>query len=71
MSSANSLHSLLRPFAKLLTHIKNKRDPRMDPCGTPVRISTQDKHWPFKTTLCFLLVKKSFNILISSPHIPF
>ena len=44
MSSTNNLHKLLRPFGKSLTYIKNKRRPRMEPCGIPARISTQDKH---------------------------
>ena len=35
MSSPNKLHSFLRPFGKSLTNIKNKRGPRMEPCGTP------------------------------------
>ena len=70
-ADGSHLHSLLRPFGKSLTYIKNKRGPRMEPCRTPARISTQEEHWPFKTTLCFLLVKKSFSILIKSPHIPF
>ena len=34
-------------------------------------ISNQEKHWPLRTILCFLLVKKSFSILIISPHISF
>ena len=68
MLSANNLHWLLRPLGKSLTYIKNKRGPRMERCGTPTRISTQEEHWPFKTTLCFLLVKKSFSALIRSPH---
>ena len=63
VSSLNNLHSLLRPFDKSLTYIKIKRGPRMEPCGSPVQISTPDEHWPFKITLCFLLVKKSFSIL--------
>ena len=69
--SANNLHSLLRPFGKSLTYVKNKRGPRMEPSGTPAQMSTQDEHWLFKTTFCFLLAKKSFSILIRSPHIPF
>ena len=44
MSSANYLHSLLRPFDKSLTYIKNERGPRMESCGTPARISTQEEH---------------------------
>ena len=43
----------------------------MEPCGTLARILNQDQHWPFKTTFSFLLVKKSFSILIKSLHIPF
>ena len=41
VSSANNL--FLRPFYKSLTYIKNKRSPRIEPCGTQTRISTQDK----------------------------
>ena len=68
VSSANNLHWLLRPFGKSLTYIKNKRGPRMEPCGTPARISTQKEHWSFKTILCFLLVKKSFSSWKSVQH---
>ena len=71
VSSANNLNSLLRPFGKSLTYIKNKRGPRMELWGTPTRISTQEEHWSFKTILCFLLVKKSFSLLMRSPHISF
>ena len=51
MSSANNLHLFLRTFGKTLTYIKNKRGPRMETCGTAAEISTQEEHWPFKTTL--------------------
>ena len=71
VQSANNLHSLLRPSGESLRYIKNKRGPRMEPCGTPAHISSQGKYWPFKTTLFFLLVKKSFSILNKSPHIQF
>ena len=71
VSSANNLHSFLRPFGKSLIYIKNKRGPRLEPSNTLARISTQGEYWPFKTTLCFLLVKKSFIILIRSQHIQF
>ena len=43
VSSANNLHLFLRPFYKSLTYIKNKRSPRIEPCGTQTRISTQGK----------------------------
>ena len=71
VSSANNLHSFLRPFGKSLIYIKNKRGPRMEPSNTLARISTQGEYWPFKTTLCFLLDKKSFIILIRSQHTQF
>ena len=39
---------------------KKKRDPRMDPWGTPTLISAHDEcSWWFKTIFCFLLVKLS------------
>ena len=43
----------------------------MNSCGTQAWISAQDEHWPFKTTLFFLLLRKSSKILIISPQIPF
>ena len=58
VSAASNLHSLLWRFGKSLTYIKNKSGPRMEPCGTSAWTSTQDEHWLFKTTLCFMLVKK-------------
>ena len=64
--SANNLHLFLRPFGKSLTYVKSKRSLRMKPCDTSARISTQDEHRPFKTTLCFLLVKKSFINQVST-----
>ena len=30
----------------------------MEPCGTPARMSTQEEHLPYKTALCFLMIKK-------------
>ena len=44
VSSANNLHLLLRPFGKSLSYIRNKGGPRMKPCGTPARKSTQEKY---------------------------
>ena len=52
-------------------YIKNKKGPKIDLCVTPARISTQDKHLPFKRTLCFLLLTNSSKIIIISPQIPF
>ena len=71
VSSANNLHLLVSPFGKSLRYIKNKRGSRTELCGTLARISTQEEHWPCKTTLCFLLVNNLFSILIRFPHITF
>ena len=71
VSSANNLHLLLISSDKSLIYIKNNKRLKMDPYGTPVWISAQEKHWPFKTTLCFLSLRKSCKTLIISPHIPF
>ena len=71
VSSANSLHSLLRPSDKSLTYIKNNKGPRMDSWRRPVLVSAQYEHWIFKTTLCFLLRRKSRKMLMISLLIPF
>ena len=70
MSSTNNLHSLLMPVdvIDIYIYIRNKGGPRMVPCDTPLRISAKIERRPFKTNLCFLLVKKSFSILIKSLH---
>ena len=52
-------------FEELFTYIKSRKDQRMEHCGTPVRMATQDEHWPFKITLCFLLVKNLFTMLVN------
>ena len=40
----------------------------MEPCGTPARISTQEEHWPFKTTLwLFVLCGKFLNEVFMLP----
>ena len=69
VSSANSLHSLLRPSDKSLIYLNNK-NPTTDLWGTPALTSAQDEHWTFKTTLCFRLRRKSCKMFIS-PVIPF
>ena len=71
VSSANSSYSLLRPSAKSLIYIKNRKGPRIEPWGTPTLTSAQDEHWPFKTSLCFLLRRMSRKMLMISPLIPF
>ena len=56
---------------KLLMYIENNKGPKINLLGTAGRISAQDKHWPFKTTFCFLSPRKSSKILIISPQLPF
>ena len=53
MSSANNFCSLLRSFDQSLIYIANNRGPRVEPWGTPTRVSTQNENLPFKITLCF------------------
>ena len=43
VSSANNFYMLLISFVRLLIYIKNNKGPKMDPCGTPAWISTQDE----------------------------
>ena len=71
VSSANSLHSLLRPSDNLSIYIKNNKGPKVHPWGTPALPSTQDEDWLFKTTLCFLLWRKSHKMLMISLLISF
>ena len=44
MSSASNLHSVIQPFNKALTYVKNSKVPSMEPCGTPAKNID-----PFKT----------------------
>ena len=44
--------------AKSLIQIKNDSGRRIDPCGTPAWTLVQDEFCPWRTTLCFLLLKK-------------
>ena len=71
VSSANSLHLLLRPSDKSLICIKNNKGPRINPWLTPVQKSALEEQWPFKTTVCFLLRRIYRKILMISPRIPF
>ena len=69
--SVNNLHILLISFDKLLMYIKNSKFPNMVSYCTPARVSTQNGHWSFKTTFCFLSQRKSCQISIISLQIPF
>ena len=54
---------------KSLIWIRNKRGPRIDPCGTPLRASLQDECLPFRTTLCFRDFKKSVKTFIDKSRL--
>ena len=59
-----------KSFDKLLIYITNNKGPKIDPCCTTARTSAQGEHWPFKTTSCFLALRKSAKILIILPQMP-
>lgn len=44
---------------RLIIKIKNKGGPRMDPRGIPALTSVHEDAYPFHTSLCFLLLKRS------------
>ena len=52
-------------------YIKNGSGPSIEPCGTPPLTLVHVKTYPFKTTICFLFLKKSHNKFKSSPDMPF
>ena len=43
----------------------------IDPCRTPALTLVQVDTWPLRTTLCFLLLKKSVKMFNKSPEMPF
>ena len=65
--STNKFGLHWRSSDKSLIQIRNKRDPRIHPCGTPVRTSLQDECWQFRTTLCFRDFKNESSVYCSGP----
>ena len=57
VSSAKILHMEVILSVKSFIHIKNKSGPNTDPCGTQEFIFLQSEVGPFKTTLCYLLLR--------------
>ncbi len=49
----------LTNFLKLSIHIYNRKSsgPKMEPCGTPIRMSNRELDLPSRKTNCFLLLK--------------
>ena len=55
------------PSGKSFIYIKNKSGPYTDSCGIPEFIFLQSEVWPFKITLCSLLLRKHSNKDRNSP----
>ena len=53
-----------------LIYIKKKRDPNMEPCGTPAIIGNHVEDWPLSRTLWCLLLRKHAINFNSGPDIP-
>ena len=63
--------SKLRSFAEISLLSTTEKKGVSSSFGTPAQISTRDKDRPFKTTLCFLLLRKFSKMLIISLQILF
>ena len=58
-SSAKSFGLECKLSVKSLLHTRKSSGPRMEPLGTTVLMSAYEECWPFKTSLFFLLLRKS------------
>ena len=56
--SAKNLTGDMISIDRLLVQTRKKRDPQVDPCGTPALTSNHSAVWPFKKTLWNLFSKK-------------
>ena len=67
--SANNLHALLSPFGKVLTYVSKTKDTQ-EWNIVVLQLAYQLRTNTGNLKLCFwsLLVKKSFSMLIKSPH---
>ena len=70
VSSANILILFTIHDGRSLTNIRNKRGPKTDPCGTPLKTSIQAENDPITQTLIFLSFKKALIQFSSLPVIP-
>ena len=52
--SANSFTLVVRPSVRSLMQIKNIKEPRIEPWGTPALVFFQVETCPFRITRCFL-----------------
>ena len=51
-------------------YIKNKRGPKIEPCGTPQVIFIEEEKMPSKTTDCLREDKYEENQLLAGPLTP-
>ena len=70
-NDVSSATKFYKSSAKSLILIQNNSGPSIDPCGTPTLTLVEDEFCPLRTTLCFLLLKKSDKICNRSPKILF
>ena len=70
VSSAKSFGFEFKFSVRSFMYKRKNRGLRMDPWGIPALVSAHDEFWAFKTTLCFLLVKKSIERDNKSPEKP-
>ena len=74
VSSVNNLVLGDNSFLYMLNNLcilKKHSGPSIEPCGTPTLTLVHVETCTFKTTLCFLFLKKSHNKFKSSPNMSF
>ena len=69
--STNNFRFDARLSNKSVMYMKKSRGPRKKPCEILAPTFVHGEFWPFNTTLCFLLFKKSVTVLKRLPDIPF
>lgn len=58
ISSVNNIGFEHKPSDRSLSYNKKESGTKIDPWGTTVRTSGQDKVWPFRTTICLRFLRK-------------
>ena len=66
----NSLGIVFWETGRLLICSKNKRDPNIDPCGTPYVIGSNFNLKSYIDTNCFLFCKYECNSVLATPPMP-
>ena len=68
VSSAKSLIDELMSTKMSIIYKRNRRGPRIEPCGTPALTEVQKEFIPGKTTRCLLSVRYSENQVSNDPE---